>query len=457
MRRSLQDQITGINRGFEDQQTAQRRATSARLNAIRDLSEIQIETIRDAADEEINQIERTRDARIRALEESRDRELTANKERITELQDQERELRDTVRELTRQRQQVIRDASTNEAEIAALQNIQRRFGVDPAVERELALRQARLRNLEEEQEALEEQLGPLEDQLDGIDDLIDAERERADEIRANHRENLAFIREQTQTAIEAANRRASAEQNRIRDIMDTDIEAARRAADNRITQQRRALQDRLTGIRRSSEDELRAISQAASASASASRDHARAQQEAIRAELEERRQVIQRAEVIRTQILPLLKIQLDIFREIAQIRGIVSLQQVLSQFGTPGFGVAAVAIAAQIQQLRGEIDRIEAASSFQEGGIVPGRPGSSRLIRAHAGEEIIPADEVGKQLRLTGPDTNRIMRAIGITINVMGNAELTRTQENKLRRRINTQLGKDVDITIRSRRRQGRS
>ncbi len=456
MRRGVEDFITGIQRSFEDQQVAQRRATNARLNAIRNVSEVQIESVRRASDEEIQEIERTRDARIRALEEAKDRELTANKDRIDQLQEQERELRDTVQELTRQRQQVIRDAATNEAEIAALQSIQRRFGVDPAVERELALRQARLENLEEEQEALEEQIGPLEDQLDGIDDLITAERERADEIRANHREALAFIREQTSEAIDAARERADAEQDRIRDIMDADIEAARRQADARITQQRRTFDDRLTGIRRNSEDELRAISRAAAASASASRAHASAQQDAIRATLEEKRQEIQRAEIIRDRILPLLRTELRLRILAAQTQGILSLTQVLADFGKPGVGIQAVFIAAQIEELRQEIARIEAAAGFQEGGIVPGPRGKPRLIKAHGGEEIVPADQVG-QRQITGPSSGTVMRAIAITVNVIGGAELTRAQENKLKRRINTQLGKDVDITFRSGRRIGRS
>ena len=403
LRRALDDELQ-VHRDHIDRI---KEALSDRVEVIRDASDTEIRLIRErveavvvierrALQDSLDDMKQNADDRIDAVKDAAKRELDINKERIDSLKDQERDLVEALRDLTRRRQEGIRDILQAEEEIAELEALQRQQGVDPSIELELALREARLRALNEEQDSLEDQVDVNEDQVKGIKELIEAEEERGEQIKKNRDDAIDAIKDVLQEAQKAARRRSEDDIRAINRTRDAEIRAAKDAADAKIAADQDASDRRIASInaqmeriRRASEDEIAGIQAAARTSAAASNAQRRADRDALAAQMryvdlieEKANRDAAYAKFLRDELLPALQALIEGFAG--------NFIDLILNAKAQGFSPETLLQLAEILIPQGvnPFQSPEELLGMQTGGTVPGAVGEPQLAMLHGGERV---------------------------------------------------------------------
>ena len=463
LRRALDDELD-VHRAHIDQI---KDVLSERLDVIKAASDEEIRLIREAVEDVIvvrrralqdslDDMGDAADARIDAVKDAADKELDLNKERIDTLKEQERELADALKDLARRRQDAIRDVLTTEEELAALEEIRRQQGDDPTLQREIALREARLHALLEEQDAIDEQTDLLEDQLKSMEDLIEAAEDRADQIKDNRDAAIDAIKDELAEAQKAARRRSEDEIRAIQRTRDADIRAARDAADARMDVEREAadvrigqIEDRIERLRRASQDEIagiqaaaRASSSAASAQRRADRDRQQAANDYIASLIEIQRQQFANMGFVRDTILPeLRRAHADSLIDL-----ITATVEILERFGVPQSMWGSVIGGGAIGGAAGGAGGMGGLPFMQTGGRVPGAVGEPRLAVVHGGETV----ESGQTTK-AGRGGVSAAGVLTVVLEATGQS-ISSAEMRKLKSTLNREFGKDIEVHLRSRR-----
>lgn len=391
-------ELREFQQGVQDRITSDRRAMEDQIDTLRAGLDIRIEAIRDQAKLETD----------------------ISKARVDELKSQEKELVTEFNNLQRQRLSIIGDIHTTEAEVAALKRLIRQFGPDEDLLGDLAIREARLKALEEERQGIQDASEANEDKQKVLEDLIEAE------------EDL---------------------QETIKDNADEAVKIARDGMAGRVKEIRRGVEDAIALFQRESSESVRIFNERTREIIQGISDAEAATQRRIDKEKEIRLEmfeinslqqqlndVLEKTVSLREQAAFFARAESEQLAVLARIAPFVLAQRVSNI--PEGVIQQRVIAALQIQNIpKGVINSIleeMGLPTFATGGIVPGPRGAPTLAVLHGGEEVKALPE---------PDRNKIVNIYIDRVDVNQPSDL-----RKLAKAVDKQQGRKASVNLRQRR-----
>src|SRR3972149_5878559 len=423
-----------IQREVERQANIVREVTEDQLSALRDADDKRIDVIRDALNEEIELLRDQSEIRIDTISKNAEAEIDVNKDRISKIREQERELTKVLSDLRSKREEVRADIIGQEAMLAAIERDARASGV-MALEEQTLIR-ARIEGLQAEDNALsntiagrEQALNAIQNQINSIENLINKIEEARDQA-------IKAARDEAEARQKVVQNAADNEIKAIRDVANQRERDARRAADTQVEQVNRARDATIRAAQDSANADIKAIQQVGSARITAVRNSGqviegilRKQQDIQGVILDQQEEEIRRADRLAQAIDPIVRA----YRELLKIRVVTSII----------LGIPLPSLPSTITDVPGT-SFLPRLPSRQLGGIVPGPIGQPRLIKAHGGEEI------------RRPDQQNLLPAGSVSI-IIENLNVNDPSDlDRFERVINNAIGRKTKLAIRSKKHMSR-
>lgn len=419
IRTAVNKAITAIDAQTKSASDAARAGGEAASEAIRRRSEDEINALRNQLEDQLYVRREALEDELRAIKAAADAEIEISKDKQTELKDKEKELTDQLNQLQSQRATAFSNIMTTEAEMAAIEASLRQFGPDRNLQDQLRVRQARLAALKKEHAELNGQIKTAEDQKDAIEDLIELEEDRQEEIKKT-----------SDVAEEAA-----------RDAADTQIREMQRAVDAIILQRQRDTSDAISAAQAASAAAVTGIEEEGRKRTDVMNKiietHERIEDN--RAKQEKLNELVERQRNLQEQISFLVGASaqemsafLRLYREgmgllsgSAFSGGVIRDRMIASGQSS---GLPKSVINMILEEL--------GLPSYHSGGVVPGPRGQERLAVLQGGEEVLTAEQRG--------------RNGGIVINVEHLHANSPHDMAKLARAVSREQGRNVSMNVRS-------
>src|SRR3972149_3503570 len=433
-RRALETETDIIRQSYDDQTDTIRQRLEDQLSALRDADDKRIDVIRDALNEEIELLRDQSEIRIDTISKNAEAEIDVNKDRISKIREQERELTKVLSDLRSKREEVRADIIGQEAMLAAIERDARASGV-MALEEQTLIR-ARIEGLQAEDNALsntiagrEQALNAIQNQINSIENLINKIEEARDQA-------IKAARDEAEARQKVVQNAADNEIKAIRDVANQRERDARRAADTQVEQVNRARDATIRAAQDSANADIKAIQQVGSARITAVRNSGqviegilRKQQDIQGVILDQQEEEIRRADRLAQAIDPIVRA----YRELLKIRVVTSII----------LGIPLPSLPSTITDVPGT-SFLPRLPSRQLGGIVPGPIGQPRLIKAHGGEEI------------RRPDQQNLLPAGSVSI-IIENLNVNDPSDlDRFERVINNAIGRKTKLAIRSKKHMSR-